>query len=372
MPKQAKLAIDDGDITGSIRGFLKGLFERSALGAIMAPRTLPSADNVVQTLITDPEELTGVDVLAPVMPVNAARAVSRLTRIAPMDRPVAVVLRPCEIRALVELTKLKQADLENLIIIGFDCHGAEHLRTYSQKRRENGASTEEFLKQVASDVLHEDLRSACRACERPSPETGDLTIGLFGMDLGKELLLIAKSEKGEALLEGLTPAEEGSDERRDAALAEIVQQREKARDELFASIEGEATGLDGLLTMLAPCINCHNCMTVCPICYCMQCFFDSDTFDLEGWKYVRRATRKGAYRLLPDTLLFHLGRLNHMASSCVACGACEDACPNDIPLLALFKTVGHRVQEAFDYVAGRSLDEPLPLATFREDELEPR
>ncbi|KPJ52801.1 hypothetical protein AMJ39_06840 [candidate division TA06 bacterium DG_24] len=372
MAKLARLQIDDGDVAGAIRGFLAGLLEGPSVGAVMAPRAVPSADNVVQTLITEPEELSGIDVLAPVMPINAARAVSRLTRIAPMDRPVAVVMRPCEIRALVELTKLKQADLENLIIIGFDCYGAQHLRAYAAAKRDGGGSTEEFLNRVSSDLLHESLRSACRVCERPAPETGDLVIGLFGADLNKELLLIATTEKGEALIDGLAAPEEGSDERRREALGEIMAAREKARDEMFASIEGEATGLEGLLAMLAPCINCHNCMTVCPICYCMHCFFDSDTFDLEGWKYLRRAARKGAYRMLPDTVLFHLGRLNHMASSCVACGACEDACPNDIPLLALFKTVGHRVQEAFEYVAGRDLDEPLPLATFREDELEPR
>jgi formate dehydrogenase subunit beta len=209
-------------------------------------------------------------------------------------------------------------------------------------------------------------------CEHPAPGAADLTIGLFGQDLRKQVLLIANTERGEELLEGAAPADSDSGETRRAALDEIVARRDKAREEMFASIEGEATGLDGLLEMLAPCINCHNCMTACPVCYCQQCFFDSDTFDLEASKYLRRASRKGAYRMPPDTILFHLGRLNHMASSCVACGACEDACPNDIPLLSLFKTVGYRVQEAFEYVPGMSLDEPLPLATFREEELEPR
>jgi hypothetical protein len=31
--------------------------------------------------------------------------------------------------------------------------------------------------------------------------------------------------------------------------------------------------------------------------------------------------------------------------------------------------VGHEVQKVFDYVPGRSLDEELPLTTFREEEL---
>ncbi|UCF08922.1 MAG: 4Fe-4S binding protein, partial [Thermoplasmata archaeon] len=73
-----------------------------------------------------------------------------------------------------------------------------------------------------------------------------------------------------------------------------------------------------------------------------------------------------------DTLLFHLTRLNHMSTSCVGCGMCEQACPSEIALLRFYKTAGYKAQKLFEYVPGRSLDEPLPLLTFREDELEPR
>jgi len=36
----------------------------------------------------------------------------------------------------------------------------------------------------------------------------------------------------------------------------------------------------------------------------------------------------------------------------------------------LFRLVGFRVQKLFDYVPGRSLDEELPLVTFKEAELQ--
>jgi formate dehydrogenase subunit beta len=70
-----------------------------------------------------------------------------------------------------------------------------------------------------------------------------------------------------------------------------------------------------------------------------------------------------------DTLIFQLTRLNHMATSCVGCGMCESACPNDLPVATIFRAVGEKVQALFDYVPGRSLEEELPVATFREDEL---
>jgi formate dehydrogenase subunit beta len=49
---------------------------------------------------------------------------------------------------------------------------------------------------------------------------------------------------------------------------------------------------------------------------------------------------------------------------------CESACPSKLPLLAIYHALGADVQELFDYVAGRKLDEDLPLATFKEEELE--
>jgi len=59
-----------------------------------------------------------------------------------------------------------------------------------------------------------------------------------------------------------------------------------------------------------------------------------------------------------------------MATSCTGCGLCEQACPVNIPLLKLFKLVGCNVQLVFEYEPGRELEEPLPLTTFKEVELE--
>jgi len=124
------------------------------------------------------------------------------------------------------------------------------------------------------------------------------------------------------------------------------------------------------LKLLAPCINCHNCKTVCPLCYCKECFFDSPTFEMEAEKYLGWAEKRGTIRMPTDTLLFHITRMNHMATSCVGCGMCEEACPNDIPVSNIFRMVGLKTQKLFDYVPGRSLDEELPLSTFKEDELQ--
>ena len=71
-----------------------------------------------------------------------------------------------------------------------------------------------------------------------------------------------------------------------------------------------------------------------------------------------------------DTLLFHLTRMTHMGASCIGCGACEEACPSGIPLLKIFQLTGSNVQKLFDYVPGRRLEDELPPAAFKEDELQ--
>ncbi len=65
---------------------------------------------------------------------------------------------------------------------------------------------------------------------------------------------------------------------------------------------------------------------------------------------------------------FHLTRLNHMALSCIGCGMCSEACPAELPVGMVFRAIGQRLQAAFDYAPGRSLEDPLPLITFKADE----
>jgi len=84
--------------------------------------------------------------------------------------------------------------------------------------------------------------------------------------------------------------------------------------------------------------------------------------------YLTAAHRKGAVRLLSDTLLFHMTRLNHMGLSCVSCGMCTSACPADIPVGAVFSAIGEQVQTTFEYHPGRDVGEPLPLITFQPNE----
>ena len=58
-----------------------------------------------------------------------------------------------------------------------------------------------------------------------------------------------------------------------------------------------------------------------------------------------------------------------MVTSCVGCGMCYEACPNEVPVANIFRLVGLNAQKIFDYVPGRSLEDELPVTTYQEREL---
>jgi formate dehydrogenase subunit beta len=352
-----------------IKGWLKALLEKEIVKGLVIPSRLPSGANAAQSLITDPAMVEDTDPFAPVMAVSTAKILSKMTRLKPMEKPIAILLRPCELRATIELTKLKQANLDNLLFISMDCAGTFSVKTHASLIQEqaNFDEIEEKLFNSEDDPL---LRPVCQGCEWSVPDNCDITIARLGLE-ANTFGLIAHTERGEAALAEMAEGEswETGDEARSAAVEKWIQEKIAKRDTQFAELRNRVVGVENLLKTYATCINCHNCMTVCPICFCKECFFDSAVFEFESDRFMDWSNARGNLRLPTDTLLFHIGRMNHMSTSCVACGMCQDACPNDIPVAQIFKMVGFNTQQRFDYVAGRNMDEPVPLAEFREDEL---
>jgi formate dehydrogenase subunit beta len=371
MAKSVTLTVSEGSIVKTLQQFLKDMLEKNLVDALLVPLELPSKENVVQSLVANPEALDAANPLAPVLPVNTASIVSKMTKVAPSEKKMAVVARSCELRALTELVKLKQASLDNIVLIGIDCFGAFSVPDYGNFARESSSPAEDFVKTVKDGKSDDSrLREACQSCEYPYPLNADITIGLTGIDFNKEAVLIANTPEGEAIVDGLGLPEGAGTEAREAAIEKVVAEKVKKRDELFEVTQKECYGLENLGAIFTPCIGCHNCRDMCPICYCKECVFDSTTFAFEADKYVGWAERKGALRMPTDTFLFHLTRLNHMVTSCVGCGLCQDACPNDVPVFRIFRLVGSKVQPTFDYVPGQNVEDELPLTMFKEDELE--
>lgn len=372
MAKRIGVPVSEGRVLETLNDLFRKLLGEKGVDLILAPQVLPGSTIVQQTLVRDPKKLESADPLAPILPVNSATLVARLTRGGKGGR-LAAVMRPCEIRAFVELVKLNQGSFEGLVIIGIDCLGTFDIDGFNKYSLTEGGGSLGFYRKVVVDGDFEkgdiSLRSSCRGCVEFIPNGADLRIVLLGTDIEKGFLIETGSQLGEEVIEKLDLDEVEEPSERSEVVSRVLARREAFRKKMLAETDEGILGLDNLSKELSLCINCHNCREVCPLCYCKQCVFESSTFEHDPLQYIRWAERKGAIKMPTDTLFYHLTRMAHMSTSCVGCGQCSSACPMGIRVAEIFSTVASRTQKLFDYVPGRDSEESLPIATFKEEEL---
>ncbi len=370
------LAADDG-VEAAFIGWLKETLNKRIFDAVLIPVRTPAGDSFAYLLLQDPAILDSASLLPPVMPVQGSKAIGRLTMRGKPNKRIAAVVRPCEARAAIELSKLEQAHLDNVYLMTVDCPGVLPLGDYLEDPVANAA----YFAEASSQWDRSPMRSTCQICDhfsiRQAPGS-DLHVGTLGCAEGTAVI-VAGSTKGERILEQMDlPAPDEAQQANSlntaltdwgARVEQVEQAQRERRRQAQADLQEAIAGAEKLLGVFSSCINCHNCQRVCPVCYCRQCYFESAALKLPPENYLARAERKGALRFSPDTLLFHIGRASHMALSCVSCGACEDACPMDIPVGQVFSLLGDRAQKALGYVAGVSLRDPLPLVSYEMDEL---
>ena len=368
----AKIECNGQGLTASLRTFFKSVLEQSDIQAILVPMRLPAKQAVMPTLISDPEKLENAEPLAPCFPLNAARLVARLSR-KPIGGKIAVVLRPCEIRAFVELVKLKQGRNDELVLIGIDCLGAYQNRDYAQfANREGALSSDDFCQAMLNDGKGlpdgMELSPACLACEHPIADNADLSIGLVGVNTQNHLPVTAQTETGETLLKALELPSTDLPADRKGAVEALINKRSERRDAMLAETAEAVNSVEKMSAYFAACVNCYNCRVACPVCYCKECVFVTGAFDHDPAQYLGWASRKGLVKMPTDTVFYHITRLAHMSTACVGCGQCTNACPNDIPVMEVFRLVAQRTQSAFGYTAGKNIEEAPPLSVFRENE----
>jgi formate dehydrogenase subunit beta len=350
----------DGTLSGALAGFFEKLLAEKLVDGILAAAPTPYSPLPMPILFTDPAQVKTATPLAPAAPFNAARQAASVTR-HETGRRLALVLRPCEIRALIELAKLKQCDLGNTVIIGIECLGRMENSVFLDNISRSSELSENFYRDPA---LQELICPACKACTRFLPERGDINVCLMGMDKTSRIGLTADTDEGSRLLTqsgietGIAP------DQRTARIDEMKTKRNNARMLFIEAVREKTDAVNKLQTYFATCLNCYNCRTACPVCYCRECVFLTDVFAADPEGIFRRAEKKGMVKLPRDTTMFHLTRMAHMAHACVACGHCSSVCPSHIPVADVFIRVSEEVQRLYDYVPGRDLSEPIPLLVF--------
>ena len=352
----------DSHLSSSVAGFLKKLLTEQIADAVLVAAPTPYSLLPMPTLFTDPDLIEKANPLAPAAPFNSARQAQSVLKHNTGKR-IALVLRPCEIRALVELVKLKQCVLENTILIGVECLGRMENAGYLEASSQNAGLTQAFYD---DPDMQKSICSSCAICTRFQPVHADISLCVIGMPTSDAIGLSAETDVGLSILKQLGfETSEAPEGRKDAA-GRLLEERENARTAAHETTREKTDSIEKFQRYFADCLNCHNCRVACPACYCRECVFLTDVFAHNPEVLFRRASKKGLVKLPTDTTMFHMTRMAHMAHACVACGHCSSVCPSHIPVADVFIRVAKEIQNLYGYEPGRDLSEAIPLLVFDE------
>lgn len=240
---------------------------------------------------------------------------------------VAVVVKPCDVKSVVELLKENQIKREEVIILAVGCPGVIDEAKLGDPRGVKSVDWKDGGILVANAdgeavvPAERSLLAKCVSCELADPAIADFQFGKSPERKPKAADKMTLEE-----YEKLSPEE---------------------RREFWTK-------------QFSKCIRCYACRSACPGCYCKECFVDKPS---QLW--ASKTTGPSA------NWFFHTCRAMHIAGRCIQCGECERACPMGIPLSLLGKKLDGLVEEMFDSSPGED-PEALPvLGCYKSDDPDP-
>ena len=333
LKKEASKILEEGKVK-----YIIG-YERGANGLMPVPTFIKKPEDV-EKLIWDP---TCVYNLARFLQDEKRKKAKEKE---PDERPVGLVVKGCDSRALVVLLQEEFIKRDDVYIIGISCENtgvldekklAKKLKGKKVKNAEFGENdnfaitTEEGKTEIAAEEV---LAERCLECKANFPVIYDVLIG----------------EKVERNLENpfksLEKFESLSDEERWAFWKEQIDK----------------------------CIRCYACRSVCPMCYCDECVADTINFVVTLETPAEEKAQKIKWLekspISSENFVYHFVRAIHLAGRCIDCGECERVCPLDIPLRLLNKKLEKEAKELFGYDVGFDPDQPSLVSSFKDDDPE--
>ena len=377
-----------GECGGAVTSLLRFALESKGVDAVLAVKARDgNRYDGIPVLITDPQEVIGTAGALHCASPNIARFLKEYLDGA-FDLRIAVTCKPCDAKAIIELAKREQINLENLLLIGLNCTGT--LPPVAARKM----FEEEFGINPA-DVVGEDIedgkltvrlkdgtererdlaeleekgygrRANCRRCETSIPTMADLACGKWGVVDRKATFIEVCSEKGSDLVgsaieAGCILVEQPDDEaveirKRKIEVATELARKWQERD--FAPFKAMSLDerFDYWFGQFSQCIKCFGCRDACPICYCKDCWLEPDRGFVLGGE-------------IPPDAMWPMVRAIHVMDSCVNCGQCQDVCSMNLPLSRFIFMLNREIAAIFKYEPGMDVETLPPCRIVTDEEL---
>jgi ferredoxin len=288
-------------VTGAIRAEAQRILSEGLVSAVVgyaAARRKGSAQPIVVTDAASAEKL----IFTPACVNNLAVYLTKAKKEIPKTGKIAIVVKGCDLKALIGLIGESQLKRDDLYLIGVPCAG------------------------VLGSIVHPDipltsdsLAPKCTECATHLPTGCDFVPLQNQVPATPELERKYATEI--ARLEALTPAE-----------------RWAYWKEQFSK-----------------CIKCYACRQVCPFCFCEQCLCDRNKPQM-----VETTPRPAG------NFAWHVVRAMHLSGRCAGCAECERVCPMDIPLNLLNRKMAKELKDLYEYEAGLDVQDKGPLTSYTE------
>jgi formate dehydrogenase subunit beta len=344
-----------GDPLGKVRGIVRDLWLQADLAGMLVTMDTNGGLKAIPRFITDPAFVNEINPFRPLMEMNIARIITEIISIHPGEW-IATVLRPCEMRALIEMIKHAGFNTDSLLTISVDCLGTLPADEYQWRieRLEKSHPAEEINPVTSEDDLAGEAlkfarqggivpyryRTACQVCASPAADQADININVLGLPVRQRILVSITNPKFaqiynlEKLVDGL--ADEQLIAQHEHIVARMSERHERTMERVKQGLGNLLPeNVEALISQLENCGECQSCLDVCPICSVDRPYRGTDGH------YDQRAVMRWLV-------------------SCAGCGMCEQACPDRLPIASIFGHIRQQLDQEWQYFPGRSKSDLFP------------